>query len=357
MTTTPDTAPTTALPELVMPWPVPALRGRVRSVPEDFVVRETLSFEPSGAGEHAFVRIRKRGLDTAAVVRRLAACAGVRARAVGIAGRKDRHAVTEQWFSVHLPGRPDPDWSVLEDADLQVLAVTRNARKLRLGALTGNRFCLVLRDLRGDRAGAQAVLARIRDHGLPNYFGAQRFGHAGANTARARRLLVDGAALENRLDRSMALSAARSAIFNAVLAARVRAGTWDRLLPGDVLMLDGRHSVFRALDDDPALPDRLRALEVHPTGPLWGIGPSLTDSDCAALEARVAQDSGGLAAGLERIGMQAARRALRVRARDLAWTWAGTHLTLEFGLPAGAFASVLVQALGAFQAGGPEPSE
>lgn len=337
-----------------MPWPVPVLTGRMRTMPEDFAVRETLSFEPSGAGEHVFLRVRKRGLDTAAVVQRLAACAGVRARAVGIAGRKDRHAVTEQWFSVHLPGRPGPDWSVLEDADVQVLAVTRNARKLRLGALTGNRFRVVLRDVAGDRAAAQAVLARIRDHGLPNYFGAQRFGHAGANTARARRLLVDGAALESRLDRSMALSAARSSIFNAVLAERVRAGTWDRLMPGDVLMLDGRHSVFRAQDNDPALPVRVRALEVHPTGPLWGIGTPLTDSACAALEARVAQESAGLAAGLERIGMAAARRALRVRAGDLAWTWAGTDLTLEFGLPAGAFASVLVQALGQFHTGAPE---
>lgn len=328
-----------------MPWPMPALTGVLRAAPEDFQVTEVLPFAPTGAGEHAFLRIRKRTLDSAEVARRLAACAGVPRRAVGMAGRKDRHAVAEQCFSVHLPGRPDPDWSAVESAGLTVLDVTRHVRKLRIGALTGNRFRIVLRALRGDRAAADAVLRRLVVGGVPNYFGPQRFGRGGGNRALADRLLVEGRAVRDRDERSLALSSARSLIFNAVLARRVQDGTWDRAIPGDVMMLDGCHSVFAADAADAQLAARLSAGDIHPTGPLWGCGETLVHGDCAALETHIAAGFSGLARGLEALGVRAARRALRVRPGTLVWDWEEDSLVLEFTLPAGAYATVLVAAV------------
>jgi tRNA pseudouridine13 synthase len=335
----------------------PPARGAIRVTPEDFVVEEITGITPTGAGEHAWLWIRKRNANTQWVAQRLAALAGVRAVAVGYAGLKDRRALTSQAFTVHLPGRPDPDWSALEGAEIEVLEVTRHQRKLQRGALRGNRFRLRVCDLDGDPALLAQRLGQTAERGVPNYFGPQRFGHGGGNLAAAAALL-QGAVLADRFQRGMAISAARAFLFNAVLAGRVAAGTWDVALPGDVVQLDGRRPLFRVEPDDGEIDARVRALAVHPTGPLPGRpGRALEPGPAVqTLEEAWLAPHGAWVDGLARLGVEAERRALRLRVRDLGWVVSGDTLDLAFELPAGGFATTVLRECVAVSAPADEPA-
>ncbi|MDY6898092.1 MAG: tRNA pseudouridine(13) synthase TruD, partial [Cyanobacteriota bacterium] len=210
-------------------------RGLIRQVPEDFVVEERVDIELEGEGEHLWVQLRKRGQNTEYVAAQLARLCEVPRRAVGYAGRKDRHAVTTQWFSVHLPGKQGPgDWTALPES-VEVLQTARHRRKLQTGALKANRFRLVIRDLTGEPDQIESRLERLARRGVPNYFGEQRFGHGGRNVERAHEWFAGEFRPRDRSLRSLLLSSARSFLFNEVLAARVRADSWDRVLPGEVL--------------------------------------------------------------------------------------------------------------------------
>jgi tRNA pseudouridine13 synthase len=322
------------------------LHAAIRREPEDFFVDEVLGFEPSGAGEHLLLQIEKRGANTVWVAQRLAQWAGVAEHAVGYAGLKDRHAVTRQAFTVHLPKRIAPDFATLPaDQGFRVLAHAWHARKLPRGALRGNRFVLRLRDVRGDAAAIDARLATIAAQGVPNYFGEQRFGRDGGNLAAARAMFAGRRVPRDK--RSILLSAARSEIFNGVLARRVSRGDWAAGLPGEVWMLDGSHSVFGPVPLDAALEQRCAALDIHPTGPLWGAGELRCGEEVRELETDTARASADLAAGLEQAGLRQERRALRLPVADLAWTRpADDVLELEFFLPAGSYATTVLHALG-----------
>ncbi|MGY4515501.1 tRNA pseudouridine(13) synthase TruD [Lysobacter sp. HA18] len=323
------------------------LTATFRSRPEDFVVEEIAGFEPTGTGEHLLLEIEKRGMNTAFAARRIAEWAGVKEVAIGYAGLKDRHAVTRQRFTVHLPGRESPDIATLENESLRVLFSARHSRKLPRGALAGNRFTITLRDVEGDAAAIDARLAAIAGRGVPNYFGEQRFGRAGDNVEQA--LAMFAGRRVRREERSLLLSAARSELFNRVLAERVRRDCWDTPLDGEVWMLDGRRSVFGPEPFDDALAQRLAEFDIHPTGPLWGRGDLRSAGDCRELEATcMAADNGpALQAGLERAGLEQERRALRLRPSALTWLRPDrTSLELTFGLPPGAYATCILEALG-----------
>lgn len=326
-----------------------ALRGTLRASPEDFRVDERLGFAPSGAGEHAFLEVEKRGANTEWVARQLARFAGVAPFAVGFAGLKDRHAVTRQAFTVHLPGRADPDWNALDVAGVRVLSAQRHSRKLPRGALKGNAFAIVVRNVDGDRDAADALLDAIGRDGVPNFFGEQRFGRGGGNVAAAAAMFAGKRV--PREERSILLSAARSAIFNAVLAARVADGSWRTGRDGDVFQLDGTGSIFGPEPLDATLRERIASGDVHPTGPLWGRGELRTTGDVAALERGVVDAHAELARGLEGAGLQQQRRALRVRVAALQHAWHEQALELAFELPAGAYATTVLAALGEFADG------
>jgi tRNA pseudouridine13 synthase len=324
----------------------PVLRGRLRASPEDFQVDELRTFGPSGAGEHAWIEVEKRGANTEWVARELARFAALPPMAVGFAGLKDRHAVSRQAFTVHLAGRPDPDWSAFAAEGVQVRSVTRHQRKLARGALSGNRFRLVIRDLEGDRDAVTGLVDRIARHGVPNRFGEQRFGIGAGNLAAAEGMFAGRRV--GKAERGRLLSTARSAIFNAVLDARILAGTWNRGLDGDVFQIDGSGSIFGPEPVDGVLADRIETLAVHPTGPLWGRGEPRVTGEVAALEAGIAADLAlaPLARGLEAAGVEAARRALRVRVTGLSHRWLDARtLELRFELPAGAYATVVAAEL------------
>lgn len=322
----------------------PPATGVLRAEVDDFRVDEVLGFEPTGSGEHAFLTIEKRGANTEWVARQLARAAGVAPVAVGFAGLKDRHAVTRQVFTVQLAGRTDPDWSALAIPGVEVVSATRHNRKLKRGAHRGNHFRIRLRDVRGDLAAIDARLAAIGARGVPNYFGEQRFGRDGGNVALAE-ALFEGRRLP-REQRGIALSAARSELFNRVLAQRVLDDTWDRALDGEVWMLDGTHAIFGPQPWDEVLAQRLAAFDIHPTGPSWGAGELRSIGAVRGLELAAIGPHAQLARGLEREGLSQERRALRLVARNFDHSWeAPDRLLVEFGLGAGSFATTLLREL------------
>lgn len=319
------------------------LGGRIRVSAEDFRVSEILGFEPSGEGEHAFLDVEKRGLNTDRVATALARFAGVKPVAVGYAGMKDRHAVTRQFFTVQLPGRQAPDWSELGVEGAWVLEATRHHRKIRRGALRGNRFCIVARELTGEREAAAERLETVRRLGVPNYFGEQRFGRGGDNLRQAGRQFRGEAGRLPRAKRGIYLSAARSHLFNAVLARRVEDGTWRRGLDGEIYRLDGSRAVFGPESPSGELDRRLAAFDIHPTGPLWGRGEVPTAGECRALESSVLEQHPVFRRGLEEYGMKQERRSLRLQARELEYRFEDDRLELRFTLEPGAYATAVLR--------------
>lgn len=343
-----DAAPARAVSDgipAVLPraYPKPAAQGLLRVEPADFQVRERLGFEPDGEGEHVLLYLRKALANTEWVARQLAKFANVSPKAVAYAGRKDRLAVTEQWFSLQLAGKPEPDWALFPVPGCVILQHHRHQRKLRHGAIKGNDFRCVLRAVQGDISSLPARAVELAAQGVPNYFGAQRFGHAGGNLQLATQWFRRQRRL-NRNQRSMALSAARSFIFNQVLAERVENNTWQHAVSGDVLQLDGSRSHFQAGQIDAELVQRVEQFDLHPSGPLWGRGTLASGGTVAALEQAVATQHSLLAKGLEQAGLEQERRALRVRPVQLRCEILSNDTALiEFSLPPGAYATTLLR--------------
>lgn len=324
-----------------------ALTARIRSVPEDFAVDEIDAFVASGAGEHLLLTVEKRGMNTAFAAKRIAAWAGVAESAIGYAGLKDRHALTRQRFSVWIPKKIAPDIDTLQSEDLRVLEHAWHSRKLPRGALAGNRFALTLREVEGDTAAIEARLNAIAERGVPNYFGEQRFGRGGDNVSKALSMFAGRRVA--REERGHLLSAARSELFNRVLAARVAASCWDTGLDGEVWVLDGSRSVFGPEPWSDMLAERLARFDIHPSGPLWGRGELRTQADARALELATLDDEHlrALREGLERAGMDQERRALRLRPEGLDFDWPEPGvLRLRFSLPAGCYATTVLAELG-----------
>lgn len=325
----------------------PVLGARLRVSPGDFFVEELPGFEASGAGEHLLLEVEKRGMNTTFAAKRLALWAGVAESAIGYAGMKDRHAVTRQRFSVWLPKKAAPDIESLQSDDLRVLDQAWHARKLPRGALAGNRFVLVLRGVQGEPAVIETRLQAMADLGVPNYFGGQRFGRGGSNVQQA--LAMFAGRRVRREERSMLLSAARSELFNRLLAARVADGSWNAALEGEVWMLDGSRSVFGPAPFDHALQARLEDFDIHPTGPMWGKGELRSTGVARSTElgALDGDTASRLRDGLELAGLEHERRALRMRPAQLAWRWlAGDALQLRFTLAPGCYATTVLRELG-----------
>ncbi|WP_308368082.1 MULTISPECIES: tRNA pseudouridine(13) synthase TruD [unclassified Microbulbifer] len=292
-----------------------AITGDFRSHPEDFVVEELAAPPAAQSGEHVYLRVRKIGANTGWVAGQLARLAGVQVRDVGYYGLKDRHAVTTQWFSVWLAQKPEPDWERLNSSEITLLEHCRGPRKLRRGEHSGNRFSIRLRHIRGDRSRAEQVLALV-PAGVPNYFGEQRFGRDGGNLDLARQLAEENIRVQ-KSSRAFAMSAARSWLFNQVLAERVRRGNWRELLPGE-----------------PA---------AEASGPLWGRGRNPAAGEQGQLEGEVIAPWQSWCDWLEHCGLKQERRPLALHPEAFAFEWDGEDLVLQFALLPGTFATALLR--------------
>ena len=301
-------------------------------------MEEQLGFAPAGSGQHVLLKVRKRDANTQWVARELARACGCRSLDVGYAGLKDRHAVAVQWFTVPKTRLTPEEWTAVRGQGFDVLEAHLHSRKLPRGALEGNRFSIRLRGLDVDDQDLTTRIADIAARGVPNYFGPQRFGHAGANLAR---MTEDPRALAPQ-QRSFVLSAARSLVFNAVVAERVADGSWANLEAGDIANLDGRGSIF-AVVPDPSLLERCQRLEIHPTGPLWGRGTLPSGERINALERAVSARFSQACALTEQAGMDQERRALRLVVRDLRWHREEAGIVISFHLARGGFATTVLR--------------
>lgn len=320
--------------------------GVIKASPEDFVVIEDLGFGPDGDGEHLLLRILKSGCNTRFVADALAKFLKVHAREVSFAGQKDKHAVTEQWFCVRLPGKEMPDMSAFTLEGCQVLEFARHRRKLRLGALKGNRFTLVLREV-SDRHEMELRLQAIAGQGVPNYFGSQRFGIGGNNLHQAKRWAESNAPLRDRNKRSFWLSAARSALFNQIVSERLKKTDFNQVVDGDALQLAGRGSWFVATPEElPTLQQRVNDGELLITASLPGDGEWGTQNAALAFEQQSVAEEELLLGLLKRERVEAARRAMLVQPKGLSWNWwDDVTVELNFWLPAGSFATSVVREL------------
>jgi tRNA pseudouridine13 synthase len=321
--------------------PLPA--ATFKAAPEDFHVEERLSFEPSGNGPHWLLRVEKRGANTRWVAAEIARLAGVAAGDVGYAGLKDRHAVAVQWFSVPAAARAADFWTAVSTNEFKVLEACANSRKLKIGALSGNRFRIRLHDVTWPRAELESKLDALRVHGVPNYFGPQRFGREGYNLDRIVAWMQTGAVPRGRAERSFTISAARSLVFNAVLARRVEAGDWSQLAPGDLASLDGSGSHFPVVAVDDELRRRLAEFDIHASGPLWGSGQPASQGHALQHELAVSAEFAAVTGLLSGEGLSQERRALRCAVRELCVERDASTLTLSFLLGRGQFATSVLR--------------
>ncbi|TYG34433.1 tRNA pseudouridine(13) synthase TruD [Lonepinella koalarum] len=308
----------------------------------DFVVKERLGYEMSGNGEFVAVKVRKINANTLFVGEKLAAFCGVSTRQISYAGLKDRHAVTEQWFSIQLPGKPTSDFSQFQLNGVEILDVTRHNRKIRIGSLDGNDFEILLRNA-VETDELKMRLKNLQNVGFPNYFMEQRFGRDGHNLTQAIAWAKGEIQIRDRKKRSFYLSAARSEIFNLVVSKRIEMGLAHQILAQDIVQLSGSHSWFVAdeKEDLAALQVRLENRDISLTAPLIGE----TIQSACELENAVLAEHLALQKLIQQEHLKPARRPLLMQPQNFSWQFVDSGLKLVFYLPAGSYATALVREL------------
>ena len=321
----------------------PQQTGRLKAEFADFIVREELGYPLAGEGEFVAVKVCKTNANTLFVGEQLAKFVGISARNMSYAGLKDRHAVTEQWFCLHLAGKETPDFSAFECEGVEILEVTRHNRKIRTGALEGNHFELLLRDV-VETDELKQRLNQLQEIGFPNYFTEQRFGRDGHNLTQAQRWASGEISVKDRKKRSFYLSAARSEVFNLVVSQRIADQQMQTVLLGDYLQLAGSNSFFEVKAEDlMQSQQRLDENDVLLTAPLIGEN-SLQQNGNECEEAIVAQHE-NLINLMKKERMNAARRAMLCKLQDLRWQFEPEGLRLTFFLNSGSYATGLVREL------------
>ena len=308
----------------------------------DFVVKEQLGYDMSGDGEFVAVKVRKTDCNTLFVGEQLAKFAGISARNMSYAGLKDRKAVTEQWFSLQMPGQPTPDFSQFSLEGVEILEVTRHQRKIRIGSLQGNHFEILLRNAE-ETDELKVRLDFLAKNGFPNYFTEQRFGRDGNNLTQALRWANGEIKVKDRNKRSFYLSAARSEMFNLIVSKRMELNLAQQILVGDVLQLNGSHSWFVVdeSEDLAQLQQRLAQQDVLLTAPLIGE----EEKSAVDFENEFFAQHQALFALMRQERMKAARRPILMQPQHFQWQFEPNGLRLQFVLPAGSYATALIREL------------
>lgn len=308
----------------------------------DFVVKEQLGYDMSGDGEFVAVKVRKTDCNTLFVGEQLAKFAGISARNMSYAGLKDRKAVSEQWFSLQMPGQPTPDFSQFSLEGVEILEVTRHQRKIRIGSLQGNHFEILLRNAE-ETDELKVRLDFLAKNGFPNYFTEQRFGRDSNNLTQALRWANGEIKVKDRHKRSFYLSAARSEIFNLIVSKRMELDLAQQILLGDVLQLNGSHSWFLVdeSEDLAQLQQRLAQQDVLLTAPLIGE----EEKSAVDFENEIFAQYQALFALMRQERMKAARRPILMQPQQFQWQFEPNGLRLQFDLPAGSYATALIREL------------
>ncbi|CEG55529.1 tRNA pseudouridine(13) synthase TruD [Legionella fallonii] len=329
-------------------WPrvysQPKSTASFKSVPDDFQVYEFFDSQFSGQGEHIVLKIEKKGLTTEEVVKSLARLINKPAKLISYAGLKDRQALTTQWLSIHAPGEHIEGVDSLAAPGWRVLESTRHHKKLKPGFLTGNHFVMRLRDVSNPEDVIQRI-EQIKITGVPNYFGEQRFGIEGGNLLKAEELLVNGRKVKDRFLKGMYCSAARSWLYNLILAKRVNESTWNRPLLGDVMQLSGSNSIFVIDEVDEEITRRIKENDISPASPLPGKTKNKVKGAALQLIEDIYRDWQPWLAGLERLGLEESWRANILHIKQLNYTLQEQQLELAFTLPAGSYATALLREL------------
>ena len=325
----------------------PGSLGRLKAEPEHFIVTETLPFSPCGSGEHLYLQIRKKGVNTGFLAQQLAEHYDVKERDVSFAGRKDKQALTTQWFSVWLPGQSNSASANFRYPDCEILQSQWHNKKLRPGNIEQNQFDITITEceLSDD---IESRIDTVRDNGVPNYFGAQRFGNINqqgiaGNLAMAQYLL-NGETIRKREKRSMAISALRSWLFNQFVSERLR--TWQAApLSGDVMSLAGSNSFFVAEELNEEIISRLSVRDIQLSAPLWGKGELDSLAKSQHWENSIAEQHKQLCSTLERMELKQERRKMLLYPGDLTYELKDDQLRLKFSLPTGCFATSVIREL------------
>lgn len=350
-----------SVPKTPAAWGDPLFNAEFKLEPSDFQVAEQLDIAFDGIGEHLYLHIEKTSVNTDEVAELLALAYAVDSKAIGFAGMKDRHAVTSQWFSITTPANEEAFQAQIRqfnsaEKSLRILEISRHTRKLRRGAHSANRFVIRLKQVESASNSSFGVMQTALDtriesiatQGFPNYIGPQRFGFGGQNLTRAQQWFKQPKKRASRQQRSLWLSAVRSALFNLVCAKRVQTGSWQNLLNGEPAILNGSNSFFDTASSDSAeLQSRVKAFDIHPSAPWWGRGSSMATGECSEFEESILADLDDCKIGLERAGLKQERRAIRAQAIDLNCRWINeSTIELSFLLSPGVFATTLLSELG-----------
>lgn len=329
------------LDELNFAYGAPQASGRIKQTPDDFCVEENLGFELTGEGEHLFLLIEKKLLNTEEMVKIIGHTLGVPLKLISYAGLKDKNAKTIQWFSVHLPGLNNPNLDALDTENHRVLKAIRHNKKLKIGALKENHFSIKVHQFNYDE---QALLSRVKKiaaHGVPNYYGPQRFGNNGNNLVHAKHLLLENKTIKNRHLRGIYYSAARSFLFNQIVDLRVKEMNWNAPVNGDLMMLAGSHSVFHAEVIDDEILKRVDEKDIFPAAVLWGKGKERLTERALGIQEQALKLWQEWCQALEAHDLLKSYRSMVLLPEKLEFK----NNTFTFTLPAGAFATTVLREL------------
>ncbi len=321
---------------------LPGIGGKIKVELDDFLVEEIPAYEPSGAGDHLYLWIEKRDLSAEYFVRQLGKRLGIPADDIGTAGLKDRRAVTRQWVSI--PKVAEPRLSDIEGDGVRVLSVSRHTNKLKPGHLKGNRFTIQIREIDHSKLDAvPKILERIQEHGLPNYYGPQRFGREGETAENGLRMIRGERLNAPPFRLKLYLSAIQSLLFNDHLTRRIADGLFRTVLEGDVMMKWPQGGIFTA-EDVPTEQGRFDRREIVTAGPMFGKKMFASAGPAAERESQTLAANELTVANFDRPGkwMSGTRRHNLVYVDDLIATANDDGLKLSFSLPSGSYATVLL---------------
>jgi tRNA pseudouridine13 synthase len=323
---------------------LPGIGGEIKAESDHFVVEEVPLYDPAGEGEHVYVRLTREGWTTRALQQRLTSLFDLREVDVGCAGLKDKHARVTQTFSLLLHDVDEATVArrIQEALPVEVVWAKRHRNKLRRGHLLGNRFRIVVLQPEPEAVTrAEAVAQALQEHGLPNFYGTQRFGIDGDNAQRGREVLFGRGPRERWLKRFL-LSAYQAALFNAWLTERIQRDWFERLLTGDIAKKTDTGGLFEVMDAEAELP-RFQQREITYTGPIYGARMRWASGEPGELERMVLERAEVTTEMLRRARLDGSRRPARLYLNDLSIEPHSNGLLFTFALPKGAYATTVLQ--------------